>query len=206
MNIDGYLGLLNARIETNTQAEQLARKDIERAIHGKATNLAAKINKAIMWETASILVVLGIVCAALVFYNLLWVQLLAGVALLICGAMLGVYVWKYRQLNQLVQFEQNTTILLQNLIIAVKQFIKLYHWMMVASIIIGAVLGGVYGAVESTLQLEPTVPSQLTEWYAIPLSVILVASTYWITRVYVNWVYGKPLQDLENCLDELSAK
>lgn len=206
MNIDSYLGLLNARIESNFRQELLARKDIEQAMHGKATNLANQVDRAILWETASALVVLAIVCGVLVFTSQFWLQLVSGVLLLVCFAMLCVYYWKHRQLKHLIHFEQNTTVLLQNLIVAVKQFINLYHWMMIVSIVVGMIVGGAYGAMETVNEVAPTLPTQLTEWYAIPASTLLVIFTYLLTRLYLQWVYGKPLRNLEKCLEELSTE
>jgi hypothetical protein len=205
MNLDSYKVRLNEKLEATAQTERFGTAAIERAIHGKATHLAAKVNKAILLELGSVLLMIMLVCAVMLFNDLIWVQLMASLALGICIAMGGLYGWKYWQLNRLVRFESNTTLLLRNLIAAVKQFITLYNWMMVASICIGGLIGAIYGMVEATLPAERvTMPAELTAWYAIPVSIVMIVVIFLVSKWYINRLYGRPLRDLERCAAELA--
>jgi hypothetical protein len=205
MNLDSYIVRLNEKLEATAQTERFGTAAIERAIHGKATHLAAKVNKAILLEAGSVLVVIMVALLVMLFNQLLWVQLMASMSLLFCLGIGGIYAWKYRQLNRLIRFESNTTLLLHNLIAAVKQFIALYNWALVASIVIGSLIGAIYGMVESTMPVEQTtMPTILTAWYAVPLSLSVIVVLFWATKWYINRLYGKPLKDLERCAAELT--
>ncbi len=205
MNLDSYIVRLNEKLEATAQTERFGTAAIERAIHGKATHLAARVNKAILMESGSVLLMIILVCAVMLFNDLIWVQLMASFSLVICLFMGGIYGWKYWQLNRLVRFESNTSLLLRNLIAAVKQFINLYNWMMVASICIGGLIGAIYGMVEATLPTERvTMPAELTAWYAIPVSIVFIVVIFLASKWYINRLYGKPLKDLERCAAELT--
>jgi hypothetical protein len=136
------------------------------------------------------------------WYSHQLIHLIAVLTLVVCIAMAVVYAYKYRQLKQLVQFESNTKQLLQSLIKAVRQFINLYVWMIGIGIVLGFILGGVYGFMESATEASE-MPEMLTAWYAIPATLLFMVVVLWACKWYIHQLYGKPLQALEQSAAEL---
>ena len=202
MNLDNYITLLNSNLDMAAQTDRLDQKAISEAIHSKGTHLAAKVNRAILWEVGSLIVVLAGAAVALVLNTHELLQMVALFSLGICAVMAVVYSWKYRQLQHLVAFESNTLQLLRALISAVQQFIKVYIWMMAISTLVGFVLGGVYGYMEAE-GVDDQMPAVLTAWYAVPVSLAIMGLIFWGTKWYINRMYAKPLRALQQCLAEL---
>lgn len=204
MNLDNYIAILNRQLEKNQEAETLSDAFIVHAIHSKATNLAAKVSRALQWEGGMLIIVLAMVCIALIFGTHPFLQLIAAFSLTICIAMALLYVWKYRQLNHLTTYENDTVNLLRGLITAVKQLINIYTYAITISMVAGGFLGAIYGILESEASASQ-MPSVLTAWYAVPLSIVFIVLLLWATKWYLFRLYGQPLYDLEKCLAVLEA-
>ena len=205
--IDSLILQLNKQMDAKASTVALNRSNIEAAMHGKASHLAEKVNRTLLWEAGSIVVLLGIVGILLVVNQHPFLQLISGVVVFICLAMGGVYFWSYRSIKLLLRFEVDTVSMLKGLITAVKKLMKIYTGMVAVSMAVGFVVGGLYAVFESVNKdgiATAPMPEALTAWYAVPASMVMILVAWWFTKWYIRRLYGKPLQALENCLKEIT--
>lgn len=210
MEIDMMLSQLNRELDHVSGNTQLAKDEIKDAMHRKAMHIADKVNRTIVWEGGSMVLMLLLGSCVLVFVTHALLQAMALFSIIVCLGM-GVFYWyKYQKIKGLVRFEGNTVKLLQGLIGAIGQLIKLYIWLVGLSMAVGFILGGAYGIMEALAENNNTnqtnMPDFLKGVLAIPISLGAVLASVLLTRWYIFKLYGKPLAALKSCLAELQEE
>lgn len=204
MNLDDLKSAWQAVNAQQLSEQRVSAAEVRRIIRSRSTSLLERINRTILLEVlASILLATG-GCTYLFLlddHHLPEIAFL-GVYFL---AVLVFYYYKYRALNLHELTEESLTTSLRHLVHRTQQFLRIYHYMIVVGVPLGALIGFAYGLYYAQRDGHPLAENLTTKVVAFAAAALVIVGGFWIllSKWYVNRIYGKPFRDLQDCLAEL---
>ena len=205
MEIDDLKSLWNELATNQTKTQSIDKAEIKKLIKGKTQHAVSKINRSILLEVGSLLIVTLFFAFSIFFQEKIVDYTLLSALIVFCSAYFLYYGIKYQRINSIINSGQNLRTSLKNLISTLGYFLKFYLYSSLIVTPIAFLTGFFYGY--SSLQ-ETNNPVALDFYTLITLDVtagVLTILVYPFMKWYIRRLYGRYIDELKNCLKELDV-
>lgn len=189
--------------------ENYSAEDILIILKNRADISLRRLNRSIYLETFSTL--LALILIVLYFSQLSFIPFYEGAQVLIITLIVVYFMllgWLYHHLNSVTLVISDLRLLLERKISLLSRFIRVYFWinMIIAPIIFPiAVFAGYFAGLDETEEISKVLNfSDPVIKLLLAISVILILAFYPFLKWYIKRLYGRHVQQMEKCLDEIS--
>jgi hypothetical protein len=198
------------RFRANTgEDETYTEEDILQILKTRAELSLKRLNRSIYFETVmsllALLIILLFLAQLQTYFLFQFFQILVIVLITLYFVLIG---WIYVKLNSIASLAGDLRHTLEKKVSLLTRFIKSYFWMnmLIAPVIFPlAIYAGYFSGRNQDIELIEETALTGTEYLLIAAaSVVLVGAFYPFLRWYINKLYGKHVQELKKCLENLS--
>ena len=205
MEIEDLKSLWNELASNQTKTRNIDKARIKKLIKGKTQHAVSKINRSILLEVGSLMIATLFFAFSIFFQENIVSYSLLSVIIVFCSAYFLYYGIKYQRINSIINSGQNLRESLKNLIHTISYFLKFYLYSSLIVTPIAFILGFFYGY--SSLQ-ETSDPVALDFYTLLTLDIVaalLTVVAYPFMKWYIRRLYGRYLDELQDCLKELEV-
>lgn len=205
MEINDLKSLWNELAKNQAESKIVAADEIKKLIKGKTHHAIGKINRGIMLEVGSLLLMTLFFSISIILYEHIAHKPLLSVVIIFCLASVLYYWIKYRRINQIINSGNNLRESLRILTKTLDYFLKFYLYSSLIVTPIAFVTGFFYGYFSLDDSQTPKNLSLSVIGILLILSVLLVIVIYPFMKWYIRRLYGRYLDELKTCLQELEV-
>ena len=212
MELDEFKILYQAQFE---QVPDKSGLDLETMLQKRSHSAIERILRNMLWEVSGTLLIMFV----LAFLMAVWSSTIfrwIGLGLVVVSVVQVVAITRqYHQLTaRLNQATGSVRKYLQELVAIISRFVKAYYRYSMRSIpvstLLGAVLGGYMGITDDRTDPAfvafPEHPGTFFLVVSLVLAVSAVVGTYLLLKWYIHLLYGRYLDELKQCLNELGSE
>ena len=210
MELDEFKAFYQAQFE---QVPEKSGPDLETMLQQRSHSAIERILRNMLWEVYGALVIMLVLAFLMAIWSsaiFRWVGLGLGI---ISVVQVVAFTWQYRRIT--ARFNQATGSVrtyLQEIVAIISRFVKTYYHYCTGSIpvifLLGAALGYYMGGTEdrtdpafAALPEHPGIPFLIS---SIVLAIASVIGSYFLLKWYIHRLYGRYLDELNQCLSDLS--
>lgn len=189
--------------------ENYSAEEILNIMKSRADISLRRLNRSLYIETFSTL--LALILIVLYFSQLSFIPFYEGAQVLIITLIVAYFMllgWLYHHLNSVTLVISDLRLLLERKIALLSRFIRVYFWinMIIAPVVFPiAVFAGYFAGLDEAEEFSLIFNFSDPDFkLLLAISVILILAFYPFLKWYIRRLYGRHVQQLEKCLEEIS--
>jgi hypothetical protein len=199
------------KLAYQTHFEQVPDKsgaDLDGMLQQRSHTAIERIMRNLLWEVGASLVILVVLSLIMATWSSTIFRWVGAGLVLISLIQVVLFTGQYRQLKaRLNQATGSVHHHLREMVAIISRFVRIYYRYCLSSIPLGALLGGYIGATADTsdpaFAALPEKPTMVFTVLSLVLAVAAVIGTYFMLKWYIHRLYGRYLNELNQCLIDL---
>ncbi len=207
MDLDTLKDDLRASLEQHAHATQKSGSEHAQLLAQKTNDILAIIKRNLRFDlTMGVISIFALSVLLFVVNQYVIFRVTAGAGMLVSVILAVVVVTKHQRLSQIELQSGSVKEMLEQSIALIRGFIKFYMQYTIAVIPIGMLVGFLTGFTNPEEGDKIFGTNPITPVIVVVVSIILIIVGVFYTKQYLNRLYGRHLQSLIQCLNELNQQ
>jgi len=205
MDLDILKHDLRASLDQHAHATQKSGNEHAQLLAMRTNDIIAKLKRNLRFDlTMGIISIFALSVLLFVMQEYMIYRITAATAALVSMILAGVVIHRHRRLSQIELQSGSVKTMLEQSISLIRAFIKFYMRFTFAVIPVGMLVGFLTGFNFPEEGDKIFGPNPMTPFIVIAISVLFIVFGVLYTKQYLNKLYGRHLQSLVHCLNELN--